>query len=251
MSGTVTLVPGERYQRHAAARGALIDAAVPRIPLVSIAAQARALALWSGSQVTPGSEAQLALVFDLGLLAPVGEHKRALDRLIANAPPEPGSDAETVLQALSAARFTIFRIEGLDPRGGLQATDLASGEAFWLQDAAMESAVRNWPGMILAGHLMQPDEFRMTCNAVVPVDHRVLRAVLEDAAPLRGQVTLVKSVDPKDPAQLELTADPAMPARLAERLRNAHAAARTYRAALDCGLMGPIPGRTPPPQRPG
>ena len=241
--------PGERYRAWTKVKAALLEAASGRIPLVSLATQARALTLWSGNRVTPGTEGQLHLVFDMGVFAPRGDHMRAIDRLASAAPPAPDTAEATMLAALQAARFAFFRINGPHVRGGMEVTLLGPQEDVWLMDDGLAQRTAAWPGMIYAGHLCKPDEFYMTCGAVVPVDARVLEKVLLGTTPDIGPVAPVPSVNPRDPKMLAMLEEAASMPRLASLLADPTIVAQTYRAAVDCGLVGPIPGRTQMPTR--
>jgi hypothetical protein len=245
------------YQRLSAARQRILSGAANRIPLVSIAAQARALGVWSGKRAEPGDEAQFALLMDLGVLEPVGGHTPALDRQARAAPPEAGSDEAAVLAALRAARFGLWRVPGPHPDGGARLAPLGSeagAEEVWVMDTGLPQAP---PGASVAARLMRPAgaPFAMTCGAVAPCDSRVLERLLLDVAPPRGVAPVLPALPaPDDAARVDaLLAEPAARMRLAALLRGPGAAARAYRHAIELGLMGPVPGRTPeeamPPRR--
>lgn len=237
-----------RYRDLAEARGVLLNAAARRIPLASLAAQARALTLWRHNQVEPGAEAQLACVMDLGIFAPVGGHKPALERLVnAGTPPE-GSPDEAMLRALQDSRFSLFRIGQPDPRGGITLHDLCRDEAVWVMDEHL--AAQGQPGFYIGARLVWPDEFAMTCGVVCPVDPRIMLSVLEGRDPLSGPVP--EAVPPRadDPLIGMLLDEDQAPDRLAELAREPRLALMTYRAALDHGMLGPVPGRSRLPEQP-
>lgn len=258
MSDLAAIPPAVLYQRLSAARQRILAGAANRIPLVSVAAQARALGLWDGKRATPGDEAQFALLMDLGVLDPVGEHGAAIDRQARAAPPEPGSDDAAVLAALQAARFGLWRVLGPHPEGGARLLPLGgagAAEETWAMDTGLPQAL---PGAGVAVRLMRPEgaPFAMTCGAIAPCDARVLERLLLDIAPPREPVPVLPSLPaPDDAAQADaLLAHAAARMRLADLLRRKGTAARAYRHAIDLGLLGPVPGRTPeealPPRRP-
>lgn len=235
-----------RYAALAQARARLLTAASQRIPLVSIAQQARALSLWDGRQVVPGDEAQLAMVFDLGTLDPLGDHTRGIDRQAQAEPPAAGSPEATMLAALRTTRFRLLQLHGADPRGGVHAVPLAGGPAIRIADRHL---ARNPPGTLLGARLCWPDpdaseSVAMGCGVVVPLDELLLERLLTEAPPGRGPV-VPRPFRPDADAVARLLADAASVRALAAFEGRAGAAARTYRAAIDLGLMGPVPGRTP------
>jgi hypothetical protein len=68
-----------------------------------------------------------------------------------------------VLEAMSAATFSIFRVEGCHRGAGVDVTDLISGMRLWVVDRGLEDSV--FAGAELALRLFQPDEFWMTTGS--------------------------------------------------------------------------------------
>lgn len=237
-----------RYRALAEARGRLLTAASQRIPLASLAQQARALSLWNGKQVAPGDEAQLALVLDLGTLDPLGGHTPGIERQARAAPPSPDSDDALMLAALRDAVFHFVLLAGPHPAGGAAAELFPAALPLRIADGNLG---RNPPGLLLGMRLCWPDEdawpnVAMGCGAFVQMDARVLERLLTGAPPSRAPVRPSQRA-PDDAAVIErLIGNEANRARV-ERLPGVPgAAALTYRAAIDLGLCGPVPGRTPP-----
>jgi hypothetical protein len=241
------LPPTERYRLLAAARSKILQGASQRVPLVSMAQQARALSIWDGKRVTPGDEAQLAMAFDLGVLAPLGDHTRGLDRQAKAAPPEPGSTEAAMLEALREARFSLWRMLGPHPDGGARIVELAreaeeDAPETWLMDRFVAAAP---PGSLFAARLAWPGAFAMSCGVVAPIDSRALERLLLDLGPSRGPV-LPSHPAPGDPeAVAALLEEPAARLRLRALTQDPMLAVKAYRHAIDLGLVGPVPGRTP------
>jgi len=233
----------ESAARYGAIRGRLLSAAAQRVPLASLAQQARALSLWDGKQVTPGAEMQLACVFDLGVLEPLGEHGRGIDREAKAAAPPPGTDEARMLAALQVARFGLYRLLGPHPEGGVAAETFPDGAPLRFFDNYLGSVP---PGRLLGARLAWPEPgIGLTCGTAIAVDSRVLERLLRGEAPGRGPV-LPREPAPDDAAAIAaLLAEPAARARLADLQAAPGFAAAVYRAAIDLGLMGAVPGRTP------
>ena len=86
----------------------------------------------------------------------------------------------------------------------------------------------------------------MTCGAIAPCDTRVLQRLLLDIAPERNAPVMPSLPAAGDAAALDrLLAQPATRQRVAALQQARGLAARAYRAAIDLGLLGPVPGRTP------
>lgn len=234
-----------RYGRYAALRRRILTDASKRIPLASLAQQARALSLWDGKQVMPGDEMQLATVFDLGVLDPLGEHGRAIDRQARAAAPIPGSDEYRLIGALATAAFGLYRIHGPDPEGGVRAERFPDGEPLVIWDRFLDR--NRAPGALVGARLAWPDEdLAITCGAVVSLDSRVVERLLLDIPAQRGPVLPSLPLPDDGPALERLVAEPAARLKLAGLARGRGFAAMVYRTAIDLGLMGAVPGRTPP-----
>ena len=235
---------GGSVHRYAEARGRILSAASRRVPLASIAQQARALSLWDGKRVVPGDELQLALVLDLGVLDPLGGHGRGIDRQAKAEPPPPGSDDARMLAALQDAAFGLYRLRGPHPEGGAAAEGFPDGGPVHIRDDFLG---RQPPGRLFGARLAWPEDgLAVTCGAVVPLDSRVLERLLLGLPPTRGPVAPRLPAPEEDEAAVaEILADPAARARLSTLPRTPGFAALCYRATIDLGLLGPVPGREP------
>jgi hypothetical protein len=235
---------GGSVHRYAEARGRILTAASRRVPLASIAQQARALSLWDGKRVVPGDELQLALVLDLGVLDPLGGHGRGIDRQAKAEPPPPGSDDARMLAALQEAAFGLYRLRGPHPEGGAAAEGFPDGESVHIRDNFLGARP---PGTLIGARIAWPEDgLAMTCGAVVPLDSRALERLLLGLPPTRGPVAPRMTAPEDDAAAVaELLEDPAARTRLAKLPRTSGFAALAYRAAIDGGLLGPVPGREP------
>ena len=239
-----SLTAAARYARYAPIRRRILTEASKRIPLASVASQARALSLWDGKQVRPADEMQLAAVFDLGVLDPVGEHHRAIERQAKADPPPPGSEEDRMLRALASARFGLFRLLGQRPEGGVAAEAFPGAEPVVIWDNHLMRG--RAPGALIGARLAFPDEdLAMTCGTAISLDSRAVERLLLGTPPQRGPL-LPSLPRPDDGAALaRLVAEPAARLRLAALAAAPGFAAMVYRTAIDLGLMGPILGRTP------
>lgn len=238
--------PAVAHQRLAAARQRLLAGAANRIPLASVASQARALGLWDGKRAVPGDEAQFALLMDLGVFDPIGDHSPAIERVARAAHPDAGTDDAVMLAALQAARFGFWRVLGPHGEGGARLIPMAGeGGEIRVMDTGLPQAM---PGAGVAVRLAFPEGvgFALTCGAIAPCDTRVLQRLLLDL-PVEKDAPVIPSLPSTgDGAVMDrLLAQPATRTRLGTLQQGRGIAARAYRAALDLGLMGPVPGRTP------
>lgn len=232
-----------RYGRYAAIRRRILTEASQRIPLASLAQQARALSLWDGKRVAPSDEMQLAVVFDLGVLDPLGGHGRAIDRQARAEAPVPGSEEYRMLGALATAPFGLWRILGPHPEGGVRAESFPDGEELVIWDRFLDRG--RAPGALIGARIARPEEdLPMTCGAVVSLDSRAVERLLLGTPPGHGPVIPTPPLPDDGPALEQLVAEPAARLRLAALARSPGFAANVYRTAIDLGLMGPVIGRT-------
>jgi hypothetical protein len=233
----------ERANEYAALRGPLLSAAMKRVPLASVAQQARALSLWDGKQAVPGDEMQFACIFDLGVLDPVGDHGRGIDRQAKAEPPAEDSAEARLLAALQVARFGLFRLGGSHPEGGVVAETFPDAAPLRFFDNYLGQAPK---GALVGLRLAWPEEdIALTCGTSVVIDSRLLERLLNDVPPERGVVIPSRPAEDDHLAIGRLLVEPAARLRLADMQAQRGFAARVYRAAIDLGLMGPVPGRTP------
>jgi hypothetical protein len=176
----------------------------------ALLAHAKRLGLAVGRTLLAENDEEMILAFDLALYTAADGRSRPLDRYARTARLAPGSDEARVLDAMRAARFSIWRIEQPDTTAGLIITDVLRAAQAWLIDEQLEVSAPE--GMAFAGRLSKPEGFAITCGVVVPVDRNLIEEVtLDTLAWRRG--------DPEHVAQ-----DPRF-------------AIAVYRAAIDNGTM--------------
>lgn len=221
------------YEDYAAARGAILTGASRRIPAASAASQARALGLWNGKSPEVAADAQLALILDLGVFAPLGGHSPALEREAAASPAPPGSAAERVLDGMRNTRIALFRHAGVHPRGGIWIDDLLRGERVHLMDAGLARPGQEGTGW--GGRLLPIDGYEMTCGVLAPLSDGIIDGLLGYPQPVLGPLPTAMPVltPPEADTLAALRAQAAKPDFLL----------RLYREALRSGLMGMPPKR--------
>jgi hypothetical protein len=102
---------------------------------------------------------------DLALYAAGADGTSAVRRYAEEQGKRLSGTEKQVLEAMSAATFSIFRAEGCHRGAGVDLIDLISGARLWVVDRGLEDSV--FAGTELALRLFQPDEFWMTTGVVV------------------------------------------------------------------------------------
>jgi len=220
------------YQAYAAARSAILTGASKRIPAASAASQARALGLWDGKNPSVSTEAQLALLLDLGIFAPVGGHNRALEREARANPQAPGSEAAAVLEALHHTRITLFRVAAPHPEGGVWVDDLLRGMQVHLWDEGL--AREGYLGLGFGGRLMPMGSFEMTCGVLAPLMDSAIDLLLGYPLPA---TPVPETMPPLTPPTAEDIAT------LRQKAGQPDFLVAVYKAALQSGAMGATPAR--------
>lgn len=192
------LTPIERYRRDARLRLEIQSAALGNAPRGLVTHWAKQLGLWDGKGPAAPNEFAATLLADLCVYAPWGNHPCGIERYAGVVRPDPASDEARILDALLAARISLFRIAEPDPRGGILLQELGKEAPVWLMDETLPQRIR--PGAPFAARIAEADAFAMTTGIALPLDKEMLDAV--------------KPADPTQP----------MPA--------AEFAARLYRAVL-------------------
>ena len=109
---------------------------------------------------------------------PPGQVRRTGTRYARSAGVAPGSDEELMLQAMSQASFSLFRVGRPHEIAGLLVRDLMREEGLWLVDENLE---RTAPvGLTLAMRVSRPETFAMTCGVMVPVDAPLIETVFDE-----------------------------------------------------------------------
>jgi hypothetical protein len=189
------------------------SAALKFLARPTIMEHARRLGLARGQVLVADSAGEMTLVFDLAIYSAKEGGSRAIDRYAKAAQLPLGSDEALMLNAMRAARFSLWRIECRHEASGLVLTDLVRKAEAWLIDENLAASVPE--GTILAGRLCAPESFVMSGGVMVPVDAEMLERVLAEPSVWRC----------------------AEPARVADDPRFATA---IYRAAVECGVMARV-----------
>jgi hypothetical protein len=97
-----------------------------------------------------------------------GPARNAIERCLDRDPPLAGTDERAILEACSAARYTIIRVEAVHEGLGIEAYDLLDGRAFLLTDLGLGSSARK--GAVLAVRVVAPFGIHMTTGNLLPID---------------------------------------------------------------------------------
>ena len=102
--------------------------------------------------------------------------KNAVHRWIEKNPPPKNSEEKIVLEAMSIARYSIFKLDSLVPGNGVGTTDILRADSGFIMDVGLSHT--GIEGMIMAGRLLAVDSaFSMTTGGMLPFDKRSLNSL--------------------------------------------------------------------------
>lgn len=155
-----------------------------------VAQHIRRLGVTSVRALCADTPSDLLMVYDLAIhTAPPGR-SRAIDRYARNAPPPPGSEEASVLEAMCNARFAVLKVVGPHPIAGLILTDPMRNEEVWLVDDELETSLAK--GTLFATRLYTPERFSITSGVRVSINV----ALLQQAVASVPQLVLRKEPGP-------------------------------------------------------
>jgi len=156
-----------------------------------------------------------------------------MDQALADDPPAAGSDELLLLQAMQAARFSVFAAEEAVPGIGVQVRDLLRDEPLFLVDIGFSQTAG--PGLVLAGNVISLLGLTMTTGAMLPVNRTILEDLLQQLPTRFATATIgqFRQLSPNDQAELAVCVIHACLAR----------GAASYVEARDVktGLTPPLP----------
>ncbi len=164
------------WTRHAAARQRFLEMAARALPPAKLAEQARRLGLQLDRELAQVGEEELAYAIDLAIYAAPPGRSRAIDR-IARQHARLSSEAALVLNALTHAWLSIFRVEDSHPDAGLLLEDTLLGGQVWVLDEGLAEAAE--PGSIVATRLGRVSGYAITTGVHLVLDEPALASIRE------------------------------------------------------------------------
>jgi hypothetical protein len=162
------------WTRHAAARQRFLGMAAQALPPAKLAEQARRLGLQLDRELAQVGEEELAYAIDLAIYAAPPGRSRAIDR-IARQHARLTSEAALVLNGLTHAWLSVFRVEDSHPEAGLLLEDLLLGGQVWVLDEGLAEAAE--PGSIVATRLGRVRGYAITTGVHLVLDEPSLAGI--------------------------------------------------------------------------
>ncbi len=140
---------------------------IKQLPASALPEAAKKLGLTKAGTIVINQDDEIAIAYDYCLHHHRPAASSIIDRTRENNPPEQDSDEWVYLKALSAARFSLFRILEILPHEGARLMNLLTETPQSIMDMSLSSTAT--PGTILAGRILDFDDFSMSSGSLIPV----------------------------------------------------------------------------------
>lgn len=144
---------------------------VKRLPRDAVPECGKKLGLFKAGTLILSNEDEIAVLYDYCLHHYRRGHKTVIERYLEQSPPAADSLEMTLLQAMTQAHFSVFRVMDTTPGRGAVLMDLVEGETIELIDIALSETARL--GSILLGRLLHLPDFHMSSGTLIPVSQSV------------------------------------------------------------------------------
>lgn len=156
------------HRRCGALRLRFQTMAAQSLPPAKLREHCKALGLPVEEELYQTHDGELAFAMDLAVYTAPPGRSRAIDRVAKQYGGRAGEESALVLNALSRAWLSLFRVLGPHPEAGLLLEDLVLGGEVWVVDEAL--AAHAQPGAVLGIRLGRVCGFAITCGVVAVLD---------------------------------------------------------------------------------
>lgn len=140
---------------------------VKQLPKVAAPECGKKLGLFKAGTLILNNDDEIAVLYDYCLCYYRRGNKTVIERYLEQSPPPPESDEMALLQAMSKARYSLFRVTEIKPRQGAVLLDLVHGASIDLTDISL--AETGTPGTILLGRVLSLADFNMSSGTMIPL----------------------------------------------------------------------------------
>jgi hypothetical protein len=159
-----------RYQQLRKIGMGVAQDAIERLSREDMHEGGRMLGILKNDKMVFGDENEMPVLMDFCIHQVRRGGRTAIDRLLDEAPYPPGSDQAMVAQALKEAYFSCFEVHSREPGVGVHVVDVVRDESLLIHDMAFSQSAQ--PGLLLACHVISPENLLMTTGAATPVGMR-------------------------------------------------------------------------------
>jgi hypothetical protein len=197
----------ERYKRLRRAGIALNMTLVKLLPKPAVEEGGKKLGIYKAGTLILNNDDEIAILYDYCLHHYLRAGKNVIERYLEQTPPPADSDEAILLRAMLDARYSIFRLEAINPKRGGMLRDLLTGAEIDLMDISLSET--GSPGILLLGRVLPMGDFRMSSGTLIPLTETAFEQAIK---PILAKYTQDNIPSPQ--ARLSPTKEAAFVARL-------------------------------------
>lgn len=167
-------------QRLCDMQRSLHDAIVASTDPVVVNLCAQKLGLAYKGEIALGAPDELIVLYDYTLYEHRVGGQTPIERFAKASPPAEGSDQAMLLNAMLAAKYSIYEITRVEPLLGVEVRDIIRETTLFLVDYGF--SISATPDMWFAGHTVVLPQLNMTTGAFLPADDSVVQEALRRRA---------------------------------------------------------------------
>jgi hypothetical protein len=160
------------FREHTARRQ---NAAVSILDPDAFREAARRLGMMKKKAIVLGSESEMNVIIDFAVYSIRHKGRTATERQLEEDPPETGSVDELACNAMRNSRYRLLLIEKVERGKGLRVVSVLDQERLQIVDLAF--SVSAFPGLMLAGRLLEFPNFYSCTGASLPLTEPQLRPI--------------------------------------------------------------------------
>lgn len=161
----------ERYKQIRSVSRGLNVTLVKQLPKAAVPEYGKKLGMYKAGTLILNNDDEIAIVFDYCLYHYRLGGKNVIERYLLNSPPAPDSIEMSILQAMTASFYSIFRIMDIHHKQGASLLDLLSNQVINLVDIGISET--GSVGLEFTGRLWPFTDFHMSSGSLIPLPQTV------------------------------------------------------------------------------
>lgn len=157
----------DRYKQLRKSGIALNTALAKQVPKAAVPECGKKLGLVKAGTLIFNNEDEVGILYDYCFHHYRRAGKNVIERYLEQSPPAAASDDMVLLQAMLKSRYSLFRVEEINPHLGASLRDLLTDEVFDLMDVGLSET--GSAGIILAGRILPTEDLHMSSGVLIPL----------------------------------------------------------------------------------
>ncbi|HYE34310.1 hypothetical protein [Methylocaldum sp.] len=161
----------DRYKQFRKTGIGLNTMLAKQVPKAAVPECGKKLGLFKAGTLIFNNDDEVGILYDYCFHHYRRAGKNVIERYLEQSPPASESTEMILLQAMVKSRYSLFRVEEINPHLGATLRDLLTGEALNLMDIGLSET--GSPGIILAGRILPLADFYMSSGTLIPLPEPV------------------------------------------------------------------------------